>query len=107
MSALASKQIFAIAAPSVGLPPAPRHGTPVPYDNLGRVSELVGETVDTRYELRRLIAHGGMGLVFEAHHKLTRRTVALKLLPDELRAKKEARGRLLREAHALTITIRR
>jgi serine/threonine-protein kinase len=67
------------------------------------VSEaLVGETVDTRYEIRRLIARGGMGLVFEAHHKFTRRAVALKLLPDELRAKKDARGRLLREAHALT-----
>jgi serine/threonine protein kinase len=63
---------------------------------------LVGETVDTRYELRRLIAHGGMGLVFEAAHKFTRRIVALKLLPDDLRAQKEARGRLLREAHALT-----
>ena len=63
---------------------------------------LVGETVDTRYELRRLIAHGGMGLVFEAAHKFTRRVVALKLLPDDLRAQKEARGRLLREAHALT-----
>jgi serine/threonine protein kinase len=64
--------------------------------------ELVGETVDTRYELRRLIAHGGMGLVFEAHHKFTRRVVALKLLPPDLRDKDEARGRLLREAHALT-----
>ncbi|HEY8039253.1 MAG TPA: serine/threonine-protein kinase [Polyangiaceae bacterium] len=63
---------------------------------------LVGETVDTRYELRRLIARGGMGLVFEAHHRFTRRAVALKLLPDELRGKKETRGRLLREAHALT-----
>jgi serine/threonine protein kinase len=63
---------------------------------------LVGETVDTRYELRRLIAHGGMGLVFEAAHRFTRRIVALKLLPDDLRAQKEARGRLLREAHALT-----
>jgi len=63
---------------------------------------LVGETVDTRYELRRLIAHGGMGLVFEAGHKFTRRVVALKLLPDDLRSQKEARGRLLREAHALT-----
>jgi serine/threonine protein kinase len=63
---------------------------------------LVGETVDTRYELRRLIAHGGMGLVFEAAHKFTRRIVALKLLPDGLRTQKEARGRLLREAHALT-----
>jgi serine/threonine protein kinase len=67
------------------------------------VSEpLVGETVDTRYELRRLIARGGMGLVFEAHHRFTRRAVALKLLPGELRGRKEVRSRLLREALALT-----
>jgi serine/threonine-protein kinase len=67
------------------------------------VSEpLVGAIVDTRYELRRLIARGGMGLVFEAHHRFTRRTVAVKLLPEDLRSKKEVRGRLLREAHALT-----
>ncbi|HEY3818517.1 MAG TPA: serine/threonine-protein kinase [Polyangiaceae bacterium] len=62
---------------------------------------LVGEVVDTRYELRRLIARGGMSLVFEAHHKFTRRAVALKLLPAELRGKREIRGRLLREAYAL------
>src|SRR5580704_1009746 len=43
-----------------------------------------------------------MGLVFESRHKFTRRVVALKLLPEELRDKDEARGRLLREAHALT-----
>jgi len=66
------------------------------------VSEpLVGEIVDTRYELRRLIARGGMSLVFEAHHKFTRRAVALKLLPAELRGKRDIRGRLLREAYAL------
>jgi serine/threonine protein kinase len=66
------------------------------------VSEpLVGDVVDTRYELRRLIARGGMSLVFEAHHKFTRRAVALKLLPRELRGKREVRGRLLREAYAL------
>jgi serine/threonine-protein kinase len=64
--------------------------------------ELVGEIVDARYELRRLVARGGMGLVFEAHHKFTRRAVAIKLLPEELRSLKEAQGRLLREAHALT-----
>jgi serine/threonine-protein kinase len=67
------------------------------------VSEpFVGETVDTRYLLRRLVARGGMGLVFEAQHRFTRRVVAIKLLPGEQRAKKVARGRLLREAHALT-----
>lgn len=68
-----------------------------------RVTEaLVGETVDTRYELKRLIARGGMGLVFEAHHRFTRRAVALKLLADEQRDQKETQRRLLREAHALT-----
>jgi serine/threonine-protein kinase len=64
--------------------------------------DLVGETVDTRYEVRRLIASGGMGIVFEAAHKFTRRVCALKILPDALRTHKEARSRLLREAHALT-----
>jgi serine/threonine protein kinase len=63
---------------------------------------LVGDIVDARYELRRLIARGGMGLVFEAHHKFTRRAAALKVLPEELRSQAEAHARLLREAHALT-----
>jgi serine/threonine protein kinase len=58
--------------------------------------------VDARYELRRLIARGGMGLVFEAQHKFTRRTVALKLLPEDARARRQSCDRLLREAHALT-----
>ena len=76
-------------------------GAPL-YDIVDKVSEsLVGSFVDTRYELRRLIARGGMGLVFEAHHKYTRRTVALKVLHEELRSHDEAHQRLLREAHAL------
>jgi serine/threonine-protein kinase len=43
-----------------------------------------------------------MGLVYEAHHKFTRRVVALKLLPEDLRSRRDVRSRLLREAHALT-----
>jgi len=67
------------------------------------VSEsVVGDIVDVRYELKRLIARGGMGLVFEAHHRFTRRSVAIKLLPDDLLLQNEAKERLLREAHALT-----
>jgi serine/threonine-protein kinase len=62
----------------------------------------VGDVVDTRYELRRLVARGGMGLVFEAHHRFTRRAVALKILPAEVRERPEYRDRLVREAHALT-----
>ena len=81
--------------------PSARHTSPLatrarvcaPYDNVVSVSDpVVGDVVDTRYELRRLIARGGMGLVFEAHHRFTRRTVALKLLPDDLRLQKERAG---------------
>jgi len=75
----------------------------VSYDTVGTVSDpVVGEVVDARYELRRLIARGGMGLVFEAHQKFTRRTVAIKLLPADLLLQTEAQERLLREAYALT-----
>jgi serine/threonine protein kinase len=63
---------------------------------------LVGGTVDTRYDVRRLIARGGMGLVFEAHHRFTRRSVAIKVLAEHVRDMKEAHSRLLREALALT-----
>jgi serine/threonine protein kinase len=63
---------------------------------------LVGGVVDTRYEVRRLIARGGMGLVCEAYHRFTRRSVALKLLAENVREMKEAHSRLLREALALT-----
>ncbi len=64
---------------------------------------LVGGTIDTRYEVRRLIARGGIGLVFEAQHRITRRIVAVKLLAEDLRASREARARLRREALALTL----
>jgi serine/threonine protein kinase len=63
---------------------------------------LVGTVVDVRYELRRLIARGGMGLILEAHHKFTRRIVAIKLLSEAMQSQPEAHARLLREAHALT-----
>jgi len=63
---------------------------------------LVGGVVDTRYEVRRLIARGGMGLVCEAYHRFTRRAVAIKVLAENVREMKEAQSRLLREAHALT-----
>jgi serine/threonine-protein kinase len=43
-----------------------------------------------------------MGLVYEAHHKFTRRAVALKLLAEDQRGQKETHQRLLREAHALS-----
>ena len=60
-----------------------------------------GAIVDERYVLRRLIAQGGMGWVFEAQHRYTQRSVAIKLLLPTSLHRAAHRGRLLREAHAL------
>lgn len=62
----------------------------------------VGSTVDRRYLLKREIARGGAGAVFEAEHLYTKRPVALKLLVPEQRSAPEPRARLLREALALS-----
>jgi serine/threonine-protein kinase len=66
------------------------------------VSLDVGTTVDRRYLLKREIARGGAGAVFEAEHLYTKRSVALKLLVPEQRMAPEPRARLLREALALS-----
>jgi len=66
------------------------------------VSLDIGTTVDRRYLLKREIARGGAGAVFEAEHIYTKRSVALKLLLPEQRAAPEPRARLLREALALS-----
>jgi eukaryotic-like serine/threonine-protein kinase len=66
------------------------------------VSLDIGTTVDRRYLLKREIARGGAGAVFEAEHIYTKRSVALKLLLPEQRSAPEPRARLLREALALS-----
>ena len=66
------------------------------------VSLDIGTTVDRRYLLKREIARGGAGAVFEAEHIYTKRSVALKLLLPEQRLAAEPRARLLREALALS-----
>jgi len=66
------------------------------------VSLDIGTTVDRRYLLKREIARGGAGAVFEAEHIYTQRSVALKLLLPEQRSAPEPRARLLREALALS-----
>ncbi|MDF3068244.1 MAG: hypothetical protein K0R38_3845 [Polyangiaceae bacterium] len=62
----------------------------------------IGSVVDRRYLLKREIARGGAGAVFEAEHLYTKRSVALKLLVPEQRSAPEPRARLLREALALS-----
>lgn len=63
----------------------------------------VGAVIDRRYRLKREIARGGAGVVFEAEHLYTTRPVAIKLLIAEQAETSESRERLLLEAKALTV----
>jgi serine/threonine-protein kinase len=61
----------------------------------------VGTVVDRRYRLKREIARGAAGVVYEAEHLYTKRSVALKLLTYAYFNVEETRLRLLREAAAI------
>jgi serine/threonine protein kinase len=63
----------------------------------------VGDVVGDRYELRCELGRGAGGLVFEALHRFTHRSVALKVLAPDLprRLVREQCARLVREARAL------
>jgi serine/threonine protein kinase len=63
----------------------------------------IGAVIDRRYRLKREIARGGAGIVYEAEHLFTKRAVAIKLLMPEHARAGEHRERLLREAHALSV----
>lgn len=60
-------------------------------------------TIDRRYTVRREIARGGMGIVFEAEHSLTRSPVAVKVLTTAALGWPIVHARLMREARALAI----
>lgn len=57
--------------------------------------------VDRRYRVRREIARGGMGVVYEAEHVVMGDIVALKVLSAEMREQWGVAERIAREARAL------
>lgn len=64
----------------------------------------VGETIGGRYELRRDLGCTARGLFFEATHRFTKRAVAVKVLPPDVRSGRggELSARMMREARALS-----
>jgi serine/threonine protein kinase len=65
-----------------------------------RPEDLSGRVLAHRFEVKRLIASGGMAQVYEAVHVITRRVGALKLLQPRLARSPDAVERLIREASA-------
>jgi len=63
---------------------------------------VVGQLVSERYEIKRRIGEGGMGVVFEAFDEAEHRRVALKFPHPDLRAQPELLQRFHREADVLS-----
>jgi serine/threonine protein kinase len=61
-------------------------------------SQLVGQVLDSRYRIERLLGQGGMGIVFRARHVRLERWFAIKLLHPRLRSDVKVVRRFAREA---------
>jgi len=64
------------------------------------IDRYVGQTLDEKYRLERLIGQGGMGAVYLATHLGTERYVALKLIMPQFMRNEEFVERFKREARA-------
>src|SRR6266404_2299430 len=64
------------------------------------VDRYVGQVLDSKYQLERLLGQGGMGAVYLATHLGTERFVSLKLIGPELMRNDEFVERFKREARA-------
>ncbi len=64
------------------------------------VEQYVGQVLDGKYSLERLLGQGGMGAVYLAVHLGTERFVALKLIAPEFMREQEFVQRFKREARA-------
>ncbi len=64
--------------------------------------DIVGQTIDGRYQVLSRIGAGGMGFVFEARHAQLGQTLVLKTLRPELLSSATITERFVREAQSAT-----
>jgi len=67
---------------------------------MAKVDPYLGQVLDAKYRLERLLGRGGMGAVYLATHLGTERYVALKLITPQFMRNAEFVGRFKREARA-------
>jgi serine/threonine protein kinase len=63
-------------------------------------ANLIGQTLDAKYQIERELGRGGMGAVYLATHLGTERAVALKVIAPEFMRREEFVERFRREARA-------
>jgi serine/threonine protein kinase len=64
----------------------------------GRPEELVGEVVDGRYRIERIVGRGGMGTVYAVRHVIVGKAFAMKVLRPGIERSEEILQRFIREA---------
>src|SRR5258708_15055616 len=64
---------------------------------LDRASSLLGEVLDSRYEVQKKLGEGGMSYVYLAREVSTRHDVAIKVLSPKLATDQSSVERLLRD----------
>ncbi len=65
--------------------------------------KYVGLVFDNRYRIEKVIGIGGMAIVFKATDMLMRRTVAVKILKDEIAADEQSVKRFINESKAVAM----
>ncbi|MGE0787617.1 MAG: serine/threonine protein kinase [Sandaracinaceae bacterium] len=78
-------------APNLHLVPDPPPEAPDPY---------IGQTLDGRYHVERVLGKGGMGLVYAAKHVVLQKPLAIKVLKDEVSRDEQVMARFRREAQS-------
>jgi len=64
----------------------------------GQDADRLGELVGGKYRVTRLLARGGMGVVYEAQHAVVHRRFAIKFLRRDLAERRDILARFQREA---------
>jgi len=65
--------------------------------------KYIGKVLDERYEIQELIGEGGMSVVYKANDLRLNRSVAIKIMRDEMAADEEFRRTFCAEAHAVAM----
>ena len=76
---------------------ADQNAAPIALASGLKVRNLEGQTIGGRFSVTRELGRGGMGVVYLAHDDLLDSNIALKVLPDELRADPEGVRDLIEE----------
>lgn len=67
------------------------------------MDKFVGKRLDGRYEIEEIVGVGGVSVVYKAHDEIDDRTVAVKILKEELLQNEEFRRRFKNESKAIAI----